>query len=85
MDLFLKKPTNQYYSSFVRYHQMLPRLIHPFYLLFILISGLQPLQVWAQARKPDDSRFTKIVLDNDLNEPMEVAILRGTSWLGESP
>jgi cytochrome c len=26
------------------------------------------------AEKPDDSRFTKIVLDDDLNEPMELAI-----------
>ncbi len=26
------------------------------------------------AKKPDESRFTKVVLDNDLNEPMELAI-----------
>jgi cytochrome c len=70
----------------MNYQQILTRLIHPFYLLLILISCLQPLQVWAQARKPDDSRFTKIVLDNDLNEPMEVAIAAdGTVYYVERP
>jgi len=33
-----------------------------------------PLMAQTRSEKPDDSRFIKVVLDNDLNEPMEVAV-----------
>lgn len=47
--------------------------------VFIPILLLSLATAWAQPTKPtkskpDDSRFTKVVLDNDLNEPMEVAV-----------
>jgi cytochrome c len=41
-------------------------------LVFILSFGPGRLACLAQAAKPDDSRFTKVVLDGDLNEPMKL-------------
>ncbi|AQG80122.1 PQQ-dependent sugar dehydrogenase [Spirosoma montaniterrae] len=42
--------------------------------VWLLTSLLFPLRSYAQTTKPADSRFTKVVLDDDLNEPMEVAV-----------
>lgn len=39
-----------------------------------LLIRLFVLGAQAQSTKPDDSRFSKVVLDGDLNEPMEVAV-----------
>jgi cytochrome c len=41
--------------------------------LSLLALWLPPYKSATQ-EKPDDNRFTKVVLDNDLNEPMELAI-----------
>ncbi|KAB7726871.1 carbohydrate-binding protein [Rudanella paleaurantiibacter] len=42
-------------------------------LLLSLVAGLAFIRP-IDTPRPDDSRFTKVVLDNDLNEPMELAI-----------
>ena len=41
-----------------------------FFATLLVLSGFMV----ETSQKPDDSRFTKVVLDNDLNEPMELAI-----------
>lgn len=41
-----------------------------FFATLLVLSGFMV----ETPQKPDDSRFTKVVLDNDLNEPMELAI-----------
>lgn len=40
--------------------------------LFILLALIPGIQQAQSGQKPDDSRFVKVVLDNDLNEPMEI-------------
>lgn len=45
------------------------------YIFFVFIFCVSMVPVHGQNfTKPDDSRFTKITLDNDLNEPMELSI-----------
>ncbi len=44
------------------------------YFISLLVGFMQPLVAQTRPAKPDDSRFSKVVLDNDLNEPMEVAV-----------
>lgn len=52
----------------------------------LIISLLISLLSNAQTPRPDDSRFTNVVLDDDLNEPMEVDVAAdGTVYYVERP
>lgn len=53
---------------------MIANIVRAGWQAWLLTGLLFPLCGYAQPPKPADSRFTKVVLDDDLNEPMEVAV-----------
>ena len=58
-----------------RYHKKMQHFKNIFKSLLITVSTMNTLEIAAQ-KAPDENRFTKVVLSEKLDEPMEMTLLR---------